>query len=345
MQVGDTALELQRLPPSVFSPVMATGIVCIAAWQQGQPRLSQGLFGLAVLMLVVLWPVSAWRLLRHPARVASDVQDHHRGPGFFTTVAATAVVGSGFVVVLPLPKIAAVLLALAAAAWLVITYAIFAGLATARDKPALRNGIDGSWLLAVVAMQSLAVLASLLSPSLAQPERQQLNFIALYAWLVGGVVYTWLMTLLLYRLLFFRFEAKDLTGPWWISMGAMAISALAGAQLVLGASGAPLLESLLPVLRGATLLFWGTGTWWLPLLVVLSVWRMLREGLPRYELSQWSAVFPLGMYSAATGKVGTAFGLAFLQPASTVFFWIALGVWIVCAAGWLSSTRPPPIVE
>jgi tellurite resistance protein TehA-like permease len=335
---GPAALQVQALPPAIFAPVMSTGIVSVAAHQQGQDAIARALFALAAIALLALWLLSGWRLVRHPARVASDLHSHRRAPGFFTTVAATAVVGTGSALVFDAAQVAFALLALAGATWLVATYSIFTALAITRDKPSLEDGIDGSWLLAVVATQSVAVLAALLSPSLPQPARMHLNFLALCAWLVGGMLYTWLMTLVLYRLLFFRFEAQDLTGPWWITMGAMAISALAGAQLIMGASGAPMLEGLLPVVRGATLLFWATGTWWLPLLLVLAAWRVARRGAaPRYELSQWSAVFPLGMYSVATGKMAIVFGLPFLQPVSTVFLWVAMLAWLACAVGLLRS--------
>jgi tellurite resistance protein TehA-like permease len=269
----------------------------------------------------------------------ADFRNHARAPGWFTCVAGTAVVGSGSVALGVHGALPSVLLALAAAAWLVLTYAVFAGLATAREKPALAHGIDGAWLLAVVATQSLAVLAALLSPGAAQPARLDLNFMALCGWLVGGMLYTWLMTLIVYRALFFRFEPSDLTPPWWINMGAMAISTLAGAQLVIAAPDAPMLQSMLPFLRGGTVLYWATGTWWLPLLVVLSVWRhVLRREPLRYALAQWSAVFPLGMYSVATGKLGLALDLPFAATVSTVFFWIALAAWLAAAVGWLRAT-------
>jgi hypothetical protein len=36
---------------------------------------------------------------------------------------------------------------------------------------------------------------------------------------------------------------------------------------VANAPQAPLLHELLPFLKGCTILYWATGTWWLPLLV------------------------------------------------------------------------------
>ena len=56
-------------------------------------------------------------------------------------------------------------------------------------------------------------------------------------------------------------------------MGAVAISTLSGATLILDAQRSPLLQSMLPFLRGFTLFFWATGTWWIPMLVILGLWR------------------------------------------------------------------------
>jgi hypothetical protein len=44
-------------------------------------------------------------------------------------------------------------------------------------------------------------------------------------------------------------------------MGAMAISAFAGAQLVQNAPDAPFLAAVLPFLKGFTVFYWATGTW------------------------------------------------------------------------------------
>jgi tellurite resistance protein TehA-like permease len=142
------------------------------------------------------------------------------------------------------------------------------------------------------------------------------------------MLYAWVTGLIFYRALFFRFAPADLAPPYWINMGAMAISTLAGAQLVLDAPSAPLLGSLLPFVKGFTVLYWATGTWWLPMLVVLTLWRYLwrRDRIDRHALD-WSAVFPLGMYSAATTQLAAVLGLGFLRPVATVFFWLALLAW------------------
>lgn len=96
---------------------------------------------------------------------------------------------------------------------------------------------------------------------------------ALALWLWGGMLYIWIMALIFYRYTFFTLAAEDLTPPYWINMGTMAISTLAGALLVLAAPLAPFLRSLLPFIKGFTLFYWASGSRWIPLLLVLGVWR------------------------------------------------------------------------
>jgi len=51
-------------------------------------------------------------------------------------------------------------------------------------------------------------------------------------WLWGGMLYIWMISLIFYRYTFFKFSPGDLQPPYWINMGAMAISTLAGARLI-----------------------------------------------------------------------------------------------------------------
>ena len=56
-------------------------------------------------------------------------------------------------------------------------------------------------------------------------------------------------------------------------MGAVAITTLAGAKLILGAPEWSFLTEILPFLKGFTLFFWAWATWWIPLLFILGFWR------------------------------------------------------------------------
>jgi tellurite resistance protein TehA-like permease len=264
-------------------------------------------------------------------------------------VAGTGVLAGGFLVLEVSFVLAAVLASLALLLWIVLTYGVFAAVITSEDKQPIDRAMGGAWLLAVVACQSVAVTAALLSGHFAQPWRLQLNFLALGMWLFAGMLYTWIVALIFYRALFLRFAPADLAPPYWINMGAMAISTLAGAQLVANAAQAPFLAALLPFLKGFTILYWATGTWWLPLLVALTAWRyLLRRDALRADALDWSMVFPLGMYSAATHHMDTHVTGGLLAPLDTVFFGLALLAWggtaLARTALWWRGARPAATV-
>jgi tellurite resistance protein TehA-like permease len=214
--------------------------------------------------------------------------------------------------------------------WLVLTYTIFTAFTVKQEKPTLDRGISGAWLLAVVATQSIAVLAALLAAHTPQPHRLDLNFIALSMWLWGGMLYIWMMSLIFYRYTFFPFSPGDLSPPYWINMGAMAISTLAGSQLIANATDAWFLQSIAPFMKGFTIFYWATGTWWIPMLVILGIWRHVYRRFPlTYDPLYWGAVFPLGMYAVATHRMAQALNFDFLEPLPTAFVGIALAAWLL----------------
>ncbi len=326
--------ELARLSPAYFGMVMATGIVSLAAHLLGWTVLAAGLFWLNLAAYAVLWVLTLLRAVLYPRRFFGDMIDHLRGPGFFTTVAATGVLGSQVLVLHGDRNSAMVLWIAAVVLWVLLMYTILTGLTVKEEKPTLRDGISGAWLLAVVATQSIAVLAALLAPHLGAPYRLELNFLALSMWLWGGMLYIWMMSLIFYRYTFFPLAPGDLAPPYWINMGAMAISTLAGSLLIVNVNDAPFLQSLLPFIKGFTVFYWATGTWWIPMLLILGVWRHLVRRFPlRYDPLYWGAVFPLGMYAACTHELVLAMHFDFLIWLPQLFFWIALAAWTLAFVG------------
>jgi tellurite resistance protein TehA-like permease len=326
--------QITVLSPSYFALVMATGIVSIGAHLLGVEVIDVALFAINIAAYLTLWALTAVRLGRHRAAVLGDLIDHRRAVGFFTIVAATAVLGAETILIAHNLAIATGLLVLAGGLWILLTYTIFTALTIKRDKPSLADGINGGWLLAVVATQAIAVLIALLSPHWHQPLRLHVNFIALSMWLWGGMLYIWIISLIFYRYTFFRFSPADLAPPYWINMGAMAISVLAGSLLIVNTPDAPFLRSLRPFLEGFTVLYWATGTWWIPMIAILAVWRYGVRRLPlSYDPLYWGAVFPLGMYAVATYRMARAMSLGFLDFIPDIFFWVALAAWLLTFAG------------
>jgi tellurite resistance protein TehA-like permease len=333
---------LREMHPAYFAMAMATGIVSIAAHLVGFRWIALVLFCLNIPIYVVLWCLTLLRLIRYPAAVAADMTSHGRGVGFFTTVAATCVLGSQFIVIGQRPRIAVGLWVLGILLWATLTYSIFAALTIRRSKPPLSVGIHGGWLVAVVAAQSVAVLGAQLAPSLPTSVIQmRVLFFALTMWLGGGMLYVWIIGLIFYRYTFFEMKPSDMSPPYWINMGAVAISTLAGTMLIAAAPIAPLLTDMLPFIKGVTLAFWATATWWIPMLVILGVWRHLYRRFPlRYDPLFWGAVFPLGMYTACTFRLAGVLNLDFLRPVSHAFIYIALAAWLATFIGWARNLAP-----
>ena len=329
--------RLETLHPASFAMVMATGIVSIACQLLGLPLVAVPLLVVNVVFYVTLWALTALRFARHRHRFLADFTHHGRAPGFFTAVAATCVLGSQLVMVAGRADIAGAFWVAGIVLWAVVTYTVFTLLTIGAQKPSLAEGINGGWLLPVVAAQSVAVLGSQLAGGFGASAPRVLLF-CLAMWLGAGMLYIWIISLILYLYTFFVMNPSDLAPPYWINMGAVAISTLAGTLLALAAPLSPLLQELLPFIKGFTLLFWATATWWIPMLVILGAWRHLYRRFPlRYDPLYWGVVFPLGMYTVCTFRLANMLDEPALLIIPRAFLYVALAAWGLACIGLVSS--------
>jgi tellurite resistance protein TehA-like permease len=219
-------------------------------------------------------------------------------------------------------------------------YAFFAAMTVRENKPTIEGGLNGAWLLVVVATQSISVLGTLLVSYFAA-YREAILFFTLCMFLLGCMLYIPLITLIFYRFTFVNLTTASLTPPYWINMGAVAITTLAGARLIIAAPEWSLLEDFLPFVKGFTLFFWAAGTWWIPLLLILGFWRHVYRKFPlRYDPQYWGMVFPLGMYTVCTFQLSKALNFAPLLIIPSYFIYLALAAWLMVSLGLLYSLVP-----
>ena len=325
---------LATLFPGYFALVMATGIISLAAYFLGLPRIAQVLFWVNIPAYVVLWVLTLLRLVYYRAQLIDDLTHHARGVTFLTMVAGTCILGNQFAVLTPLMPVAVGLWFIGLALWTVLLYTFFTAVTIREPKPSLETSINGAWLLVVVSTESLCVLGTLVAPALAWPEL--VLFVALVMYLLGAMLYILFITLILYRWMFLSMPAGTLIPTYWINMGALAITTLAGSRLLLAPDTWSLLHELRPFLKGFTLFFWATGTWWIPLLVIVGIWRHVWERVPlTYDPQYWGLVFPLGMYTIATLMLAKVTGLTFLTVIASGGLYVAFIAWGITFVGML----------
>jgi tellurite resistance protein TehA-like permease len=334
---GARQRALGELFPGYFALVMATGIIAVGASQQHIRWLAWTLLWAAAGFYLALWVLYVLRLAWFRERFVNDLTSHQRGPSFLTMVAGTNVLGSAFLLIADWRTVGLVLWVLGVVLWAVLFYAVLTSITVLEPKPDLAGGINGAWLVLVVGTESVGVLAALLAAG--SGHAAALLFVALSASMVGLLVYLIVIGLVSLRWWFAPMASEQATPPYWINMGALAITTLGLATIFAArAQGGRTLEAFGPFLAGMTVLVWAWASWWIPLLVIIGVWRHLFERVPlRYDPQFWSLVFPLGMYGAATYRMATALQFAFLDWLPKVFLGIALLAWALTLVGMLRT--------
>jgi tellurite resistance protein TehA-like permease len=185
---------------------------------------------------------------------------------------------------------------------------------------------NGTWFIWVVASESVAVLAAVLEPASAT-ARHGLALLAVFSWSIGVFLYAATGVLVTARLLLYPLNSVELNPPYWVAMGATAITVLAGARIV-DMADAPMVAVTRGLIAGASVVFWAFGTWLIPALVAAGWWRHRVRRVPlRYDATLWSIVFPLGMYGVAGHYIGRADRLPIVKVIGENETWVALVAW------------------
>jgi tellurite resistance protein TehA-like permease len=318
---------VRTLNPGYFALVMATGIVSVAMYNHHIHALSVALLWLGCAAFVVLVALNVARIIVFRADFAADLKDPRRAFGSFTFVAAADVLGARLAGDAHY-RVAFALLVIGWLAWLMLGYVVpWASVLRTTHRPVLAHA-NGTWFIWVVASESVAVLAAAVEPEF-ETGRRELALLAVFSWSVGVFLYAAAGVFVAARMLLYGLRPEDLTPPYWVSMGATAITVLAGARIVEMVS-APWVDATRGLIAGASAVFWAFGTWLIPPLIAAGIWKHVVHRIPlRYEGPLWSVVFPLGMYGVCGQYLGEADHLPSVEMIGASESWFALAAWIV----------------
>jgi tellurite resistance protein TehA-like permease len=327
---------IKGLHPAYFAMVMSTGIISVAAKLLGFTGIAYALFYINIVAYAILLPILVLRVIFYWGCLYKDLSNPKLSFVFFTIVAGTNVLGAQFVSIVNQPEIAKVFWYFGLFLWVVISLSTFSILFLECTE-GIEKVVHGGWLIATVGTQSVAVLGGLLAPKFGCDSF--VLFTSFVFWMIGAFLYLILITLLFYRLVFFKFTPEAFIPPYWINMGALAITTLAGSILCLSipkVGGA--FSDFLTFTKGFTLFFWSFGTWWVPLLIILAFWKYVYHKTQfKYSPLYWGMVFPLGMYTACTFKLSQALQLPFIVNIPKYFIYLAFIAWTIIFVSMLIS--------
>ncbi|MGH9056406.1 MAG: tellurite resistance/C4-dicarboxylate transporter family protein [Acidimicrobiales bacterium] len=334
LPAGRLARALATLDPGWFAWVMASGIVSIGADLIGYGVLSQVVLGVTVAAFAGLTLAYAARIIWFRGFFRESLRDPTTAMAYFTVAAGTGVVATRVSLAVH-PDVTLGLGAGAAVVWLVFSYGLPSSIVASARRPVLGE-INGTWLIWVVATQSLSIVAAALTPVAPSAAfRAQLPVVAVCLWGVGVMLYVILIVIIFLRLLLVEVTPAEMGPAYWIAMGATAISvrAAAGILVLHGPHAEALVRQLRPFMVGLSVVLWAFGTWWIPLLVAFGLWRYVAKGYSRaFEPRLWSVVFPLGMYTVASWTLGRAAGFDFMVSIARVWVFVGLVSWAAVLA-------------
>ena len=326
---------LESLHPGNFAMVMATGIIGIGLANLQLDALSVFFKGFAVFGWVVLIVLSALRFARYYRAVFIDLTAPRMVFSYFTLVAATDIVGLilhgyGFIM------LALACWVLAFVVWCLLLYTAFSVLTFLSHEHNV-NIMHGGWLITIVGTQSLVLLGTLIAPDLGEYAHIMMVEVHML-WGLGLSLYGIFVALFCYRIFFLSLKPNDLSPLLWVVMGAAAISANAGTSLFWSDDQLPFLAAQKPFIDGVTLMIWSWATWWIPMLFLFGIWKHVTNKVPfTYEPALWSMVFPLGMYTVASERLGQAAEFPPMIWIAQLMIWIAIAAWVLVMGGMLKQ--------
>lgn len=276
-----------------FACVMATGIVCIAAEQSGLHTIAIMLFIINNIIYFLCFALAMIKLYFQPLKMLGELTHHQSGPGYLTLVAATNILGIQYIQFTSISFISINLFWVSNILYLLFMLFLFIGMTVTKIKPTLADGLDGTWLLCTVSGCSIIILGDTIK---SYYQFSVLELIVLSGiWGASLLLYFVMIGFIFYRWFFQFFDISSFSPAYWINMGALAISSLAGVHLTNLVENTPLGIFSYFILSSSFFL-WLMSIWWGGFLISIFIYRVIKHKLKfQYSVKNWSAIFPLGM--------------------------------------------------
>lgn len=344
----DRPLDMIRhFTPNWFAATMGTGILALALPQvPGVGASLHGVgealwfFNIALFALFAGLYAARWILFGDEARL---IVGHNTVSMFFGTIPmglATIVNGC---LAFGLPRFGTEVIAVAETLWWIdAAMALACGVAIpylmfTRHEHSL-DGMTAVWLLPVVAAEVAGTSGGLIVPHLADPLHAFVVLTTSYVlWAYSVPVAFAILAILILRMALHKLPDDSMAASSWLALGPIGTGALG--MLVLGDSTPAILEANgLGRLAEASqavgtiggLLLWGFGLWWLALATLITI-RYWRARVP-FNLGWWGYTFPIGVYTVATFKLGTALQLGFFGVIGTALALVLTAMWLLVSA-------------
>ena len=343
---------VRQFAPNWFAVVMGTGILALALPQMSGigPALrpiGMGLWSVALALFLIFCGLYAarWMLFGHEAR---RIFGHNVASMFIGTIPMALSTLINGLLVFGNGLFAEAYISLAYGLWWVdVALSLACGvgipyLMFTRHEISL-DSMTAVWLLPVVAAEVAGATGGFLAPHLADTHVQSVVLITSYVlWSYSVPVALSMLAILILRMALYKLPDESMAASSWLALGPVGTGALG--MLVMGGDAPAIftahgLAELGLVAQGigvvAGLVLWGLGAWWL-LLALLITARYLKNGIP-FNLGWWGYTFPLGVYTAATYRLGSMLDLAFFGYIGTILTIALTCMWLVVAGRTLAG--------
>ena len=361
----DRPLEVVRqFTPNWFAATMGTGVLALILPQlpgagPALKPLAEGLwwFDVGLFLLFSGLYAARWVLFGHEAR---RIFGHSVVSMFIGTIPMGLATILNGALAFALPRFGVEVIGWVLAFWwLDVAMAVACGvgipfLMFTRQEHSI-DTMTAVWLLPVVAAEVAANTGGLLAAHLADPALAFSVLTISYAlWAYSVPVAFGILALLILRMALHRLPPVGMAASSWLALGPIGTGALAmlvmggDARATFGAHGLAQLGATMQTAGVlASLLLWGFGLWWLFLAALITA-RYFRDGVP-FNLGWWGYTFPLGVYTLASLRLGTALHLSLFTAFGCVLAAALTTMWLVVMArtlhgGWKGHLFVSPCI-